>query len=205
VFDDLLRGVKDRLLAPFVRMLGSAFNPALVSLLALAAGGAAALLAAERNYAWALAGWLLNRVLDGLDGALARAQGRASDLGGYLDILCDFAVYALVPIGLVAGSPTPAGWHALAWLLASFYLNAASWMYLAAVLERRNLRQPGSGSLTSITMPAGLVAGTETIVFYGLFLLFPAQLVPLFFLMAALVVVSVTQRAVWAARTLRAR
>jgi phosphatidylglycerophosphate synthase len=202
VFDDLLRGVKDRLLAPFVQMLGSTWPPALVSILALAAGVGAAWLAAERNYAWALAAWLLNRVLDGLDGALARAQGRASDLGGYLDILCDFAVYALVPIGLVAGAPAPEAWRALAWLLAAFYLNAASWMYLAAVLERRGAGSPAPAKLTSIVMPAGLVAGTETIVFYALFLLFPGQLVPLFLLMAGLVLVGVAQRAVWAARTL---
>ena len=51
-------------------------------------------------------------------------------------------------------------------------------------------------------MPAGLVAGTETIVFYALFLLLPAYIVPLFLTMAALVLVGVTQRAVWAGRTL---
>jgi phosphatidylglycerophosphate synthase len=202
VFDDLLRGVKDRLLAPIARMLGSTCPPALVSILALAAGVGAAWLAVEGSYPWALAAWLLNRVLDGLDGALARAQGRASDLGGYLDILCDFAVYALVPIGLVAGAPAPEAWRALAWLLASFYLNAASWMYLAAVLERRGAGSPAPAKLTSVVMPAGLVAGTETIVFYALFLLFPGQLVPLFLLMAGLVLVGVAQRAVWAARTL---
>jgi hypothetical protein len=75
-------------------------------------------------------------------------------------------------------------------------------MYLAAVLERRGRRAAVSGKLTSIAMPAGLVAGTETIVFYVLFLLFPARLVPLFLTMAGLVLIGVTQRAIWAARTL---
>jgi phosphatidylglycerophosphate synthase len=202
VFDDLLRSLKDRLLAPLARALGSGCPPAAVSLLALAAGITAAWLAAERSYPWALAAWLLNRVLDGLDGTLARVQGRASDFGGYLDILCDFTVYALVPIGLVIGAPTPDAWRALSALLASFYLNAASWMYLAAVLERRGGRAAATGKTTTIAMPAGLIAGTETILFYVLFLLFPAQLVPLFLTMAGLVLVGVTQRAVWARRAL---
>ncbi|MGH7518830.1 MAG: CDP-alcohol phosphatidyltransferase family protein [Gemmatimonadales bacterium] len=202
MFDDLLRAFKDRLLAPAARALGPSCPPAVVTLCALAAGVAAAWLAAERSYAWALAAWLANRVLDGLDGAVARVHGRASDLGGYFDILCDFAVYALVPIGLVAGAPTAEGWRALAILLAAFYLNAASWLYLAAVLERRGRGAAVSGQLTSVAMPAGLIAGTETIVFYTLFLLLPAQAVPLFLAMAALVLVGVTQRAVWAGRTL---
>ncbi len=202
MFDDLLRAFKDRLLAPLARALGPSFPPAVVTLLALAAGGAAAWLAAERSYRDALVAWLVNRVLDGLDGALARVQGSTSDLGGYLDILCDFAIYALVPIGLVVGAPSPDGWRALAILLASFYLNAASWLYLAALLERRGRSGAATGQLTSVTMPPGLIAGTETIAFYALFLLLPAYVVPLFLTMAALVLVGVVQRALWAGRRL---
>ena len=202
MFDDLLRALKDRLLAPVARALGPSCPPALVSLAALAAGVTAAWLAAERSYAWALAAWLTNRVLDGLDGAVARAQGRASDLGGYLDLLCDFAVYALLPIGLVVGAPTTDGWRALAILLAAFYLNAASWMYLAAVLERRGQGAAASGQLTSVAMPPGLVAGTETIAFYTLLLLLPSRVVVIFLAMAALVLAGVVQRAVWAVRRL---
>ena len=198
MFDEVLRAFKDRLLHPVARMLGPGCPPTAVSLLALTAGLAAAWLAAERRYEWAVSGWLLNRVLDGLDGAVARVHGRTSDLGGYLDILCDFTVYALVPIGLVAGAPSPEAWRALALLLASFYLNAVSWLYLSAVLERRG----ATGQLTSLLMPPGLIAGTETIVFYTVFLLFPDHMVPLFLVMAALVLIGVAQRLVWAGRRL---
>ena len=41
---------------------------------------------------------LLNRLLDGLDGALARRRG-LTDAGGFLDISLDFLFYALVPFG----------------------------------------------------------------------------------------------------------
>ena len=201
MFDDVLRVYKDRLLEPVARRLGPWCPPTAVSLLALMAGLAAAWLAAQQRYGWAVVAWLANRVLDGLDGTVARAQGRASDFGGYIDILCDFIVYALVPIGLVAGAPTADGWRALAVLLASFYLNAVSWLYLSAVLERRG-HEAGSGPVTTVAMPAGLVAGTETIVFYTAFLLFSSHLVPLFLIMAALVLVGVGMRLVWAGRQL---
>ncbi|MEP6991281.1 MAG: CDP-alcohol phosphatidyltransferase family protein, partial [bacterium] len=77
-----------------------------------------------------------------------------------------------------------------------------SWMYLAALLERRDLGARVHGELTSITMPEGVVGGTETVLFYTLFFLFPHHLVVLFGSMAALVLVSVVLRLVWAARQL---
>ena len=51
-------------------------------------------------------------------------------------------------------------------------------------------------------MPEGIVGGTETVVFYTLFLLWPAHLVALFLLMSVLVVASIVQRFVWAMRHL---
>jgi phosphatidylglycerophosphate synthase len=203
VFDDLLRGVKDRLLAPVARALGPGCPPLLITLLALAAGLAAAWLAARGRFTAALAAWLLNRVLDGLDGTLARAHGRASELGGYLDLLCDFVVYAGIPVGLSVAASSDAGWRAVALLLAAFYVNAASWLYLSAVLERRGRDGVRDGPMTSIAMPPGLIAGTETIVFYALFLLLPSLLVPLVLVMTALVLAGVTQRVIWATRALR--
>jgi phosphatidylglycerophosphate synthase len=202
VLDDLLRGVKDRLLAPAARAIGPRCPPLLITFLALAAGLAAVWLAASGAYAEALAAWLANRVLDGLDGALARTHGRTSDLGGYLDLLCDFVVYAGLPIGLAMSTPSVEAWRALALLLAAFYVNAASWLYLSALLERRGRVAAIAGPVTSIVMPPGLIAGTETIIFYGLFLLWPTMLVPLSLAMGALVLVGITQRVIWAARVL---
>ena len=51
-------------------------------------------------------------------------------------------------------------------------------------------------------MPEALIAGTETIVFYSLFLVLPNAAVPLFVTMALLVVLSAAQRLEWAARHL---
>src|SRR5918994_6477348 len=53
---------------------------------------------AMRSYGLALVLLALNRLLDGLDGAVARAT-RRSALGGYLDIVADYLFYAGVPLG----------------------------------------------------------------------------------------------------------
>ena len=202
MFDDVLRVLKDRLLAPVARWLGPGVHPNVVSVAAFLVGVGAAVLAARRAYSGALALWALNRVLDGLDGTLARVHARQSDLGGYLDILLDFTVYALVPLALVIGAPARLNALAGLYLVATFFVNAASWMYLAAILERRAQGAAARGELTTVTMPPGLIAGAETVVFYSLFLLFPRHLAPLFTVMGSLVLVNVVQRFAWAVRNL---
>jgi len=200
MFDHWLRMLKDRLFEPIAPALGRWVHPNAISLLALLAGLAAALLASQGRAAPALAAWLVNRLLDGLDGSVARAAGAQSDFGGYLDLLLDFVVYAAVPVGVVLGYPSEAAWRAGLFLLASFFVNAASWMYLAAILERRNLGAAATGERTTVTMPPGIVAGAETVVFYSLFLLVPAWAPALFWLMGSLVWLNVVLRLVWAWR-----
>lgn len=39
--------------------------------------------------------FLLTRLLDGIDGAYARATNQCTEFGGYLDIVVDFTVCAL--------------------------------------------------------------------------------------------------------------
>lgn len=202
MFDAWLRALKDRLFAGVARRVGAVVHPNVVTLLAFGAGLLAAWAASERRYGVALLLWAVNRVLDGLDGSVARESGRASDVGAYLDILLDHVVYAAVPIGLALGDGgRPALVAALA-LVATFYVNAASWMYLAAVLERRGRGAAARGERTAVTMPPGIVAGAETAVLYALFLLLPGHLVALFSLMAVLVLLTVAQRLAWAARHL---
>ncbi|NJN95643.1 MAG: CDP-alcohol phosphatidyltransferase family protein [Anaerolineales bacterium] len=202
MLDNLLRHLKDRLLEPLARALpGTA--PIAITLLALAIGLVGIALLTQQYYGWALVCWLLNRLLDGLDGAVARLHHRQSDWGGYVDILSDYAVYAGLPVALVVATPSTAGYLSLGFLLTCFYINTASWMYLAAILEKRKHGAGTRGELTTITMPAGLIGGTETIIFYSLFLLWPAYLVPLYSLMAGLVLVTVGQRLLWASRYLR--
>lgn len=188
---------------PAVRMSGLLRVPPLwITAVALVVGLLAALALWQQAYLLGFVLWVLNRVLDGVDGTIARNSElhKQTDFGGYMDILTDFVVYAAVPIALTAGRPSPTLWLLLALLLGVFYVNAASWMYLAAILEKWQRRHPHQK--TSINMPAGLVGGVETIVLFSLFILFPNWLPGLFALMTLLVAATVVQRVIWAAQHL---
>lgn len=211
MFDTTLRGVKDRIGEPLaLRMSG--ISPNTISLAAFGVGMVTVLLASRGLFAWAFVLWLVSRFLDGLDGLLARIHLKQSDFGGYLDILLDFAVYAALPIAIVLSAPTMERYLALAFMLAAFYVNGASWMYLAAILEKRNGqiagRTPqivqGMGdpaappTMTTVIMPSGLIGATETILAYSAFLVWPNQAALLFAIFGGLVVFTTLQRLVWA-------
>lgn len=200
--DRQLREIKERLFTPPADMIGQRLHPTTITLIGAAVGVGAAAAAWGAAYGLGLLLWVINRALDGLDGTVARRAGRQSDLGGYVDLLVDFLVYGLIPVGLAASQRDEAVYMAALLLLASFYLNAASWMALAAVLERRGQGAVAVTEKTTITMPGGLIEGAETVGFYVLFFLLPGHLVALFGLMAALVLVTIAQRLVWAIRHL---
>ncbi|MBI2332029.1 MAG: CDP-alcohol phosphatidyltransferase family protein [Chloroflexi bacterium] len=200
MFDSSLRRFKDQVGAPLAMRM-SHVSPIFISILALAVGLLAAYAAFKGQYIWALALWIFNRVLDGLDGLIARLHDRQSDFGGYVDILTDFVIYATLPIGLVAGTASEEHYLALAFMLASFYVNSASWMYLSAILEKRASHSPKTQ--TTIVMPAGIIGGFETIIAYGVFILFPTYITILFSVFAALVFITTAQRLVWARQNLR--
>lgn len=199
MFDTFMRRLKDRLIEPLATPLGSV-SPAFITLLGLLTGLTAAWLAANGSVLPSLLVWFLSRVLDGLDGLVARRFNKQSDFGGYLDIICDFAVYAAVPISLTLAHPTTTNFITLSVMLASFYVNAASWMYLSALLEKRAARN--ASTQTSIIMPPGLIGATESITAFCIFLLFPAYLAPLFGIFSALVFITIIQRLVWAKQNL---
>ena len=199
MLDSALRPMKDRLFGPLVASPFGRVDPIVLSALSLGTALGAAVAAWQGAIALSVALWLLSRVADGLDGAVARHQGTATDLGGVIDIVFDTIGYAAIPIGIAAGLDTRAGWIVVAMLLATFYVNAMSWTYVAALLEKRG----STGSVTSITMPRGLVEGTETIVFFTLALAIPAAAVWVWGVMAAAVAVTVVERMWWARGVLR--
>ena len=206
MLDSSMRRAKDRLGEPLAARLPH-LSPNAISLAAFAIGILTVLLTARGLYVWALVLWLFSRALDGLDGLLARVHQKQSDFGGYLDILLDFFIYAALPIALVMSAPSHERYLALAFMLASFYINSASWMYLAAILEKhkhhRTKDVAASAASTSIVMPAGLIGGTETILTYCVFFLWADHLTILFVGFGALVMFTAAQRLAWAWRTLR--
>jgi phosphatidylglycerophosphate synthase len=195
MFDERMRTFKDTVFHPMAGPL-QAVPPWFFSVMGLLVGVGAAAALWQQAYALGFLLWFVNRVFDGLDGVVARLSNAQSDLGGYLDIVIDFVVYAAIPVGLALGRPSTAVFLSLIFLLCAYYVNAASWMYLAAILEKRHLSH--SQRLTTITMPVGLIGGVETILFYTAFIFFPSYLAWLFGLMGLLVVVTIAQRLRWA-------
>jgi phosphatidylglycerophosphate synthase len=130
--------------------------------------GAWALLALG-SYGWALALILLNRLADGLDGAVAR-HGRVSDLGGYLDIVLDFLFYSGVVFFFAVGRPEEA--LPAAFLIFSFVGTGASFLAFAAVAAKRGITTAARGE-KSIYYLGGLTEGSETIALFVAICLFP--------------------------------
>lgn len=162
-----------------------------VTMLGLAAGLAAALMIALRQDVAALLLFAINRLLDGLDGAIARAS-RRSDRGGFLDIVFDFAVYGAVPLAFALREPGAFAVPA-AVLLLSFYVNGASFLAFAAVAAKRRLDTTARG-IKSIYFSVGLMEGTETILFFILMILVPAWFPILAYAFAGLTFMSALAR-----------
>ena len=191
MFDAKLRPLID----PPLNRLGSALarrgvTANAITFLGLALGlvGAAAI---SGGYFGAGLGLILaNRLLDGLDGAVARANGPTA-LGGYFDIVADFAFYVSVPLGF--GLVDPANTQAALVLVASFVLTGVSFLAYAVIAAERGARTDAHGR-KSFFYSTGLAEGGETIAVFIAFALFPAWFVPLAYAYAALCVLTVFQR-----------
>src|SRR5262245_28438980 len=108
MLDRHLRAVKDRSLAPVARWLGSGISPVAITWAAFAAGVGSAVAALTGARIVGLSLWIVNRLLDGLDGTHARVHDRVTHFGAYLDIVLDFVVYAAIPIAITARSDAQA-------------------------------------------------------------------------------------------------
>ncbi|MEM9584045.1 MAG: CDP-alcohol phosphatidyltransferase family protein [Pseudomonadota bacterium] len=162
-----------------------------VTLIGLALGVIAATAVAFEAYILALMLIVISRIADGLDGAVARAT-RSSDFGGYLDIVCDFLFYGLIPMAFVFADPAQ---NALAgaWLLTSFYFNGATFLGYAIMAEKHGLQTTERGS-KSLYFTGGLLEGAETIGFFVLLCLLPTYFAPLAWAFGALCFVTATSR-----------
>ena len=132
----------------------------------------------------------LNRLADGLDGAVARAQS-PSELGSYLDIVADFALWGLLPIGFIILDSDNS--VAAAVLLSSFSMSMTVFLAFAIMAEKRGLETYAQGR-KSFFYVAGLAEGTETITFFAIVIIWPGAFIPAAFIYAGIVYVSVIGR-----------
>lgn len=144
-------------------------RPLLLTALGWLAGiGACAAVVAE---AWnvALVLWLLNRLLDGLDGAVARQVG-PTDLGGFVDIVADFSIYA--GFVLAVAIAVPEARLACTALLVAYYVSGTAFLALSSLLERRRAADLHRDE-RSLRFVGGIAEGTETVIAYALFTILP--------------------------------
>lgn len=191
MFDARLRPLIDPPLNAMGRVLaGMGIGANMVTLAALVPGLVAAFAIAHHHYLAGLALILLNRLLDGLDGAVARAT-RTTDFGGFLDIVADFIFYIAVPIGF--GIALPANELPALWLVGSFALTGTSFLAFATLAAKRGVETSAHGR-KSFFYDTGLAEGTETIVVFVLMCLFPTWFATIAYGYAALCGLTVLQR-----------
>ena len=133
-------------------------------------------LLAQEYYFLALLAIVTNRILDGLDGTLARMSS-PTDAGGFLDITLDFVFYAGVVLGFALASPEKNALAACT-LLFSFMGTGASFLAYAVMAERHQLKPPHHQH-KSLYYLGGLAEGTETIILFVLCCLLPDHFVQL--------------------------
>ena len=162
-----------------------------VTLAGLVIGLLAALAVGTGYFALAFALIVFNRIIDGLDGAVARAS-TPTDRGGYLDIVVDYVFYASIPFAFAVIDPAHNAIPAAA-LLAGFCLTCSSFLTFATIAAKRGLETEMHGK-KSFFYSTGLVEGTETIAFFLAMAAMPQWFPVLAWVFAALCVLTAIQR-----------
>ena len=116
----------------------------------------------------ALLFFILNRIFDGIDGTLARLS-KPTDLGGFYDIISDFFIYALLPLGFIFFDKN--NFLSMSFLLTSFIGTCSTFLTTAWIFEKKKM-QIEKLSKKSFYYSEGLIEGTETIFLFILMFIF---------------------------------
>jgi len=162
-----------------------------VTLAGCAIGLVAAAMIAGGHSLLAILPLLLNRALDGVDGALARLS-EGSERGAFLDISLDFVFYAAVPLGFAIAGPDQNALAAAA-LLAAFTVTGTSFLAFAVMAEKRGLKSTAYPSKAFYYL-GGLTEGFETVVCFVAMCLWPQHFPLIAYLYAALCCVTILTR-----------
>ena len=162
-----------------------------VTIAAFLIGMAALPLLALGRHGWALVAIALNRVLDGIDGALARLT-LPTDRGAFLDISLDFLFYASVPFGFAIFDPQ-ANALAASCLLFSFVGTGSTFLAHSLISERRGVTPPHFRN-KGIVYLSGVAEGFETIVFFVAMCLWPAHFAILAYVFALMCWITIVAR-----------
>lgn len=187
----LIRPAVERMAGLLVRAGASAQA---ITLTGFAMGMAAALLIAQAHYGLGLLLILLSRLMDALDGAVAR-HTQATDAGGFLDITLDFIFYASIPLAFGFANPLQNALPA-ATLLFGFMGTSASFLAFAALAAKRGLQDLNFPD-KSLYFLGGLTEATETLACFATMCLWPEHFAVLAYGFAALCALTTLSRIRW--------
>ena len=159
---------------------------------ALGLGAAAAI--ASSHFLGGLGLLLASRLMDGLDGAVARAT-HPTDRGGFLDITLDFLFYASIPLAFAVADPA-ANALAAAVLLASFVGTGSSFLAFAVIAEKRKLQSLAIPD-KSFYFLGGLTEASETLITFAAMCLWPQWFTPIAYGFAILCAITTALRIGW--------
>jgi phosphatidylglycerophosphate synthase len=188
---ELLAPLLQRMARPLVRA-GIGADTVTFTGFATGIAGAAAIAAGAPLAGLALI--VLSRLLDGLDGAVARL-GAPTDRGAFLDIALDFVFYASVPLAFALADPA-ANALAAAVLLAAFVGTGSSFLAFAVLAARRGIANPRLPRKGFYYL-GGLTEATETLACFAAMCVFAQWFAPLAFGFAALCALTTAAR-LWA-------
>ena len=172
MFDSTLRPYINPPLNQLARIIGKGATGTGLTVFGLIIGLTACVAAFLQYYDWALVLLLLNRLIDGLDGPVARYRKESSDFGGYLDIFCDYIVYGGFPLFMAGGTFDYMAMTAAAFVLFCIVLSGVSFLAFAIFATKKVMETNAQGK-KSFYFSKGLMEGTETIIFLCLLCLFP--------------------------------
>ena len=170
-----------------------------ITLAGFALGVFAAFLIVNERYLTGAATIFGSRLLDALDGAVAR-QGQPTDAGGFLDIALDFLCYASIPLAFALADPARNA-LAAAVLLAAFMGTSTSFLAFAVLAAKRGLSSTAYPN-KSFYFLGGLTEATETLACFAAMCLWPHHFAALAYGFAALCAITIATRLWWGWRAL---
>lgn len=179
-------------LARQAKRLGLTANQ--ITLLGFLLGIFAAFLIAFEAYMAGAIAILASRLLDALDGAVARLT-QATDAGGFLDIALDFVFYASIPLAFAFSDPSRNALPA-AVLLAAFIGTGSSFLAFAVLAAKRGLSNLATPN-KSFYFLGGLTEASETLLCFMAMCVWPGLFIELAYGFAALCALTTATRIWW--------
>ena len=197
MIDNHFRKVMPKMVDPIIKILMKLrVKPNQVTVFAFLVSSSSVWFVLNNYFILAALIWWTGRILDGMDGILARASKTTSSFGAYLDIVLDMAAYSLFIVGLSIRFPElQFNWILILGLYVLCITSALSFGSLLGEKEIKDNR--------GLKFGAGLAEAGETGIAYTLFMIFPKHIAILSLIWIGVLLITVLARTSLAYKTLK--